>query len=80
MADDEDFEMDPAIADAMGFAGVGAQAGKKRKRKYDASVDPGTSTARTKDVVKGPNSLPLDSRKKELATHILGQAPGGRYM
>ncbi|KAK3634892.1 hypothetical protein LTR56_015017 [Elasticomyces elasticus] len=65
MVADDDFEIVPAIAEAMGFAAFGAQAAKKRK--YEASVDPGTSAARTKDVVKGANSLPLGNRKKELA-------------
>ncbi|KAK3621134.1 hypothetical protein LTR56_016540 [Elasticomyces elasticus] len=70
--DNDDFEVDPAIAEAMGFAGFGAQPGKKRKYDdNDAFVDPatatGVSTARTKDIVKGANSLPLGNRKKDRA-------------
>ncbi|KAK5710014.1 hypothetical protein LTR17_019234 [Elasticomyces elasticus] len=70
--DNDDFEVDPAIAEAMGFAGFGAQPGKKRKYDdNDAFVDPAAatnvSTARTTDVVKGANSLPLGNRKKDRA-------------
>ncbi|RMX92827.1 hypothetical protein D0868_13200 [Hortaea werneckii] len=42
MADQDDFEIDPAIAEAMGFSGFGTQPGG-RKRKFDggdAFVDP----------------------------------------
>ncbi|KAK1082515.1 hypothetical protein LTR33_003867 [Friedmanniomyces endolithicus] len=71
MADDEDFEVDPAIVEAMGFSGFGVQPGKKRK--YDANdtfVDPELA----KDS-NGANSLPLGLRKKESAASGLPMKP-----
>ncbi|KAK1059935.1 hypothetical protein LTR74_012252 [Friedmanniomyces endolithicus] len=80
MADDEEFEVDPAIAEAMGFSGFGVQPGKKRK--YDANdtfVDPelakDSNGAFTKPAGKGANSLPLGLRKKESAASGLPMKP-----
>ncbi|KAK0363935.1 hypothetical protein LTR91_019001 [Friedmanniomyces endolithicus] len=80
MADDEDFEVDPALAEAMGFSGFGVQPGKKRK--YDANdtfVDPDlakdSNGAFTKPAGKGANSLPLGLRKKESAASGLPMKP-----
>jgi len=43
MADDEDVELDPAIAEAMGFSGFGAQPGKKRKLNSTVAITGGNS-------------------------------------
>ena len=72
MSDNDEPEIDPAMAAAMGFTGFGVQPGQKRK--YDASandtfVDPdlaaGTGKGETKarNSGKGANSLPLGARK-----------------
>ena len=48
MDDTEDFEVDPAIAEAMGFSGFGM--GKKRKfNPNDGFVDPDTTASKTKN-------------------------------
>ncbi|KAK0252546.1 hypothetical protein LTS09_012447 [Friedmanniomyces endolithicus] len=80
MADDEDLEVDPALAEAMGFSGFGVQPGKKRK--YDANdsfVDPDlaqdSNGAFTRPAGKGANSLPLGFRKKESAASGLPMKP-----
>ena len=58
MADTEDFEVDPAIAEAMGFSGFGMQPGKKRKfDTNDGFVDPAASASSKQG--KGANSTPL---------------------
>lgn len=47
MDGDDDFEIDPAIAAAMGFSGFGAQ--NKQKRKFDPNdgfVDPTTGESK----------------------------------
>ncbi|KAI7467140.1 hypothetical protein KC351_g14164 [Hortaea werneckii] len=71
MADQDDFEIDPAIAEAMGFSGFGTQPGGK-KRKFDggdAFVDPTIkkqTEAPTSSVPtgsgKGANNTPLGQR------------------
>ncbi|KAK5115540.1 hypothetical protein LTR62_001199 [Meristemomyces frigidus] len=58
----ETMDIDPAIAEAMGFTGFGG-----RKRKFDnrneAFVDPLTMTS---ESAKGANNIPLGSRKPQL--------------
>lgn len=59
-SNDDDFEIDPAIAAAMGFSGFGTAPNKKRKYNNDGFVDP--------SIAKGPqgtsaNNLPIGERK-----------------
>lgn len=71
MTDQDDFEIDPAIAEAMGFSGFGTQPGGK-KRKFDggdAFVDPTikkqTEAQSSSDLagnVKGANITPLGQK------------------
>ncbi|GAB1733453.1 hypothetical protein NU195Hw_g2288t1 [Hortaea werneckii] len=71
MADQDDFEIDPAIAAAMGFSGFGTQPGGK-KRKFDggnAFVDPTIkkmTEAPTSSIPaasgKGANNTPLGQK------------------
>ncbi|KAI7216524.1 hypothetical protein KC333_g4789 [Hortaea werneckii] len=71
MADQDDFEIDPAIAEAMGFSGFGTQPGGK-KRKFDggdAFVDPAikkqTEAQNSSDLAgsaRGANITPLGQR------------------
>ncbi|KAI7286418.1 hypothetical protein KC345_g1122 [Hortaea werneckii] len=71
MADQDDFEIDPAIAEAMGFSGFGTQPGGK-KRKFDGSdafVDPTIkkqTEAPTSSIPaasgKGANNTPLGQK------------------
>lgn len=89
MADSEGFEIDPAIAAAMGFSGFGMQPGKKRK--FDAGgeafVDSNiqqTATDSSKDQSsgRGANTTPLGSRssgtQKSAAEAEAAGVPGGR--
>merc|ERR1711939_688472 len=71
MADQDDFEIDPAIAEAMGFSGFGTQpSGKKRKFDGgDAFVDPTIkkqTEAPTSSILaasgKGANNTPSGQR------------------
>jgi hypothetical protein len=80
MADSEEgFDIDPAIAAAMGFSGFGAQASKKRKfDSNDGFVDPNISTASTQKqqppTGKGANAVKLGDRTvAKTAAH----PPGG---
>nr|POE47994.1 hypothetical protein CFP56_01322 [Quercus suber] len=62
---DESFEVDPAIAEAMGFSGFGMQPNKKRKFDInDGFVDPDSagSSHFSKNNGNGANSLPLGTR------------------
>lgn len=62
---DEDFGIDPAIAEAMGFSGFGMQPGKKRKfDTNDGFIDPSLAkdTTTTKSHGKGANSHPLGKK------------------
>lgn len=66
MAEDEEMDIDPSIAAAMGFAGFGMQTAKKRK--YDSNntyVDPDVATAGSTSKGKGANNAPLGARVKE---------------
>lgn len=61
MADQDDFDIDPAIAEAMGFAGFGTQPGGK-KRKFDggdAFVDP---TIQKQTEAQSPSDLGRSAR------------------
>jgi hypothetical protein len=61
MADASDFEVDPAIAAAMGFSGFGASSNKKRKfNKDDGFVDPDIVTAAHQS--SGANSVAVGPR------------------
>ncbi|RMY83856.1 hypothetical protein D0864_07715 [Hortaea werneckii] len=76
MADQDDFEIDPAIAEAMGFSGFGTQPGGK-KRKFDggdAFVDP-----TIKKQTEAPNSADLAGSARGANNTPLGQksAPSG---
>lgn len=79
MADNDDFDIDPAIAEAMGFAGFGMQPGKKRK--FDANdgfVDPDAKqepkTAEAQSKGKGANYTPLGSKAAQEMTGDDGSA------
>ncbi|KAI7164804.1 hypothetical protein KC349_g341 [Hortaea werneckii] len=71
MADQDDFEIDPAIAEAMGFSGFGTQPGGK-KRKFDggdAFVDPtikkqpeAQGSSDLAGSARGANNTPLGQR------------------
>ena len=61
---DEDFDMDPAIAEAMGFSGFGAQPKKRKFNDNDAFVDPNLKP----EQVKGANNVPLGVRSSKPAT------------
>ncbi|GAB1739703.1 hypothetical protein NU219Hw_g4645t1 [Hortaea werneckii] len=71
MADQDDFDIDPAIAEAMGFSGFGTQPGGK-KRKFDggdAFVDPtikkqteAPASSGLAGAAKGANNTPLGQR------------------
>lgn len=68
MSVDDDLQIDPAIAEAMGFSGFGGQFSKKRKHDMnDTFVDPDltskTKTVKGRSAGKGANTLPLGSRK-----------------
>ena len=63
MADSEDTEMDPAIADAMGFSGFGMQ----KKRKFDANdgfIDPAVSDSQKPSAASGANAVPSGARPR----------------
>ena len=67
MSDDESFDIDPAIAEAMGFSGFGMQPGKKRKfDTNDGFVDPSAKKQATPPngtgIGKGANNMPLGIR------------------
>ena len=56
MAGSDDMEIDPAIAEAMGFAGFGSS----RKRKFDPNdgfVDPNIFTSHTQDKEMRPDNI-----------------------
>ncbi|RMY04635.1 hypothetical protein D0867_10290 [Hortaea werneckii] len=71
MVDQDDFEIDPAIAEAMGFSGFGTQPGGK-KRKFDggdAFADPtikkqteAQSSSGLAGSARGANNTPLGQR------------------
>lgn len=62
MDDNEGLDIDPAIAEAMGFTGFGTQPNKKRKfNANDGIID--TSGFQAQQNAKGANSLPLGNRK-----------------
>ena len=64
---EEDFDIDPAIAAAMGFGGFGAQ--KSQKRKFNANdgfVDPNLGKASAAHGT-GANNMPLRDRKEKSA-------------
>lgn len=68
MDEDDDMEIDPAIAEAMGFAGFGAQ----KKRKFnpdDGFVDPAASNSRKPGKGKGANSTPLGQNNTKSPAH-----------
>ncbi|KAK4613812.1 hypothetical protein CLAFUW4_09026 [Fulvia fulva] len=70
MDGEDDFEVDPAIAAAMGFAGFGTQPSKKRKfNKDDGFVDPEGNAASTPQGTSA-NRLPLGEPK---AMRTVGQ-------
>ena len=59
----DDFDVDPEIAAAMGFAGFGTQSKKRKYDNDDAFVDPSaTSSGPAKSKGNGANSLPLGKR------------------
>ncbi|KAK5138035.1 hypothetical protein LTR08_005832 [Meristemomyces frigidus] len=67
MAEDDDFDIDPSIAKAMGFSGFGMQPGKKRKFDVnDGFVDPSVKKQATPpeglSKGKGANDVPLGIR------------------
>lgn len=68
MEEDDGFDIDPAIAEALGFSGFGKQPGKKRKFNPDdgAFVDPDARQAAkptgTPSKGNGANHTPLGSR------------------
>lgn len=73
MDDSEDFEIDPAIAAAMGFSGFGAQ----KKRKFDADqgfVDPSFKQAQMAESSTGANSAPLGQKKAVKVEHVPKEA------
>lgn len=87
MDTDEDFDIDPAIAAAMGFGGFGAQ--KSQQRKFNANdgfVDPNLGKASAAHRT-GPNNMPLRDRKEKSAKVVsedvppaaAQQAPAGAY-
>lgn len=68
----DDFDIDPAIAAAMGFSGFGKAPNKKRKYDNDGFVDP--------DITAAPpgtkaNQLPLGERKATKSTKHTGNSP-----
>ncbi|KAK4556106.1 hypothetical protein LTR86_006802 [Recurvomyces mirabilis] len=65
MEDADNMEIDPAIAEAMGFTGFG---GKKRKFKDDAFVDPATNNK----TANGANNIPLGHRDSRTGSGIAG--------
>ncbi|TKA23129.1 hypothetical protein B0A50_07159 [Salinomyces thailandicus] len=88
---DDEFAIDPAIAEAMGFSGFGMQASGKNKRKFDhdAFVDPSvqqaaTSTAASSNVASlskaggtgGQGAAGLPSRSIESAGIRKSRAQG----
>ena len=61
MEADDDMDIDPSIAEAMGFAGFGTQ--KKRKfNPEDGFVDPAVSASQKQGKGKGVNNTPLGER------------------
>lgn len=73
MDDNADLEMDPAIAEAMGFSGFGMQPGKKRKfDAQDSFVDPDLKqkaiSAKSHNKGKGANDTPLGIRLAQETT------------
>lgn len=72
---DEDFEIDPAIAAAMGFGAFGAQ--KSQKRKFNANdgfVDPSVGKPEAAHGT-GANSMPMQDRKEKPARVMSQDAP-----
>ncbi|KAK5119411.1 hypothetical protein LTR85_007511 [Meristemomyces frigidus] len=67
MAEDDGFDIDPAIAEAMGFSGFGMQPGKKRKFDTDDGfVDPDAKQeakpGKSQSKSKGASHTPLGLR------------------
>lgn len=72
---DEDFDIDPAIAAAMGFGTFGAQ--KSQKRKFNANdgfVDPSVGKPEAAHGT-GANSMPMQDRKEKPARVVSQDAP-----
>ncbi|CAK4033188.1 Hypothetical predicted protein [Lecanosticta acicola] len=77
--DSEDFDVDPSIAEAMGFTGFGNQ--KKRKfDSHDGFVDPNINK---KPQGTGANNLPVRDRPAKASEtvkagngHVPDRAPG----
>lgn len=79
MAENEESEIDPAIAEAMGFAGFGMQPGKKRKLNADmAFVDskaatPQQQTKGKEGIVSGSTNL-ANAKPASSQTIALGKS------
>lgn len=67
MADIGENEIDPAIAEAMGFSGFGMQQGKKRKLNSDMAFVESSTTSSEKQV-KGKSMTNVDSRNSKKNT------------
>ncbi len=63
MEESEDIEIDPGIAEAMGFSGFGMQPGKKRKfNANEGFIDPDAAKVATKE--KGKQTVPSTCKGK----------------
>lgn len=60
----DDFDIDPAIAEAMGFSGFGKAPNKKRKHDNDMFIDPDITTPQGTSA----NNAPLGERKSKKTT------------
>ena len=70
MADDEDVELDPAIAEAMGFSGFGAQPGKKRKLNSTVAITGRNSQPLGKQGNRKPQTGPSGDAMTSLKPKI----------
>lgn len=64
MDSSDDFEIDPAIAAAMGFSGFGKAPNKKRKYDNDGFIDPDITAPQGTSA----NKLPIGERKSTKTT------------
>jgi hypothetical protein len=74
MAENDDFEIDPAIAASMGFSSFGDQV--KKKRKYegnDAFIDPDASLSTDSPKLTGANAMNVTSSPKRVTEPVIAQ-------
>ena len=74
MDDADDFEVDPAIAEAMGFSGFGM--GKKRKfNPNDGFVDPDANASKTPVDRANTSHMPARKQNPEKSSNAKTQLP-----